>query len=212
MGKRSKRNGENSVFGFGGRYVTLMSDFFDLLAAGLLWLLCSLPIVTCGAASAALYRTVVRSIKEGNGYAVRGFFRSFRENLKPSLLPWCGFLGAAALLGFNLVTMVQTGEGDFALFLVMLYGFLLLILFPAALYYCAVLSRFAMPAAFHLRLAFYMVFRYLGTTLILYVVSAMAAAFLYRFPFLIFLLPGPYAFLLSEFLERLLARHMPEEV
>ena len=208
MKRGSGERGDGSVFGFGGRYVTVMSELFDVLAAGLLWLLCSLPVVTCGAASAALYRTVVRSVKEGNGYAARGFFRSFKENFRPSLLPWCGFLAAMALAGFNLSLVVQIGEGDGALFLAMLYGMALLVLIPASLYYCAVLSRFAMPAAFHLRLAFYMVFRYLPTTLLLCVISLMAAALVCRFPFLLFFLPGPYAFLISEFTERLLERHM----
>ena len=42
----------------------------DIVTAGLLWLLCSLPLVTIGAASTALYYSVVKCIRHERGRLV----------------------------------------------------------------------------------------------------------------------------------------------
>ena len=41
------------------RLIAAVTAVIDVIAAGLLWLLCSLPLVTLGAATTALYYTVV---------------------------------------------------------------------------------------------------------------------------------------------------------
>ena len=42
------------------RIVSAVSRFIDLIVAGLYWLICSLPVITIGAASTALYYAVVK--------------------------------------------------------------------------------------------------------------------------------------------------------
>ncbi|WP_416387741.1 DUF624 domain-containing protein [Eisenbergiella tayi] len=47
----------------------------------MLWCLCSLPLLTLGASSAALYHTAVKVIRQNRGYA----FADFRDSFKGSL-------------------------------------------------------------------------------------------------------------------------------
>lgn len=54
-----------------------------------------------------------------------------------------------------------------------------------------------------------MVVRYFLTTLALALVLVCMGAFAYRIPILIFFIPGPIAFLFSEFLECVLKKHEP---
>lgn len=56
----------------------------DTLILSLLWLVCSLPLVTIGASSTALYYATIKSI-QNEGSVVKDFFRSFRQNFKQSL-------------------------------------------------------------------------------------------------------------------------------
>ena len=61
------------IFGFEGGFTAACSRIFDLMILGFLWILCSLPIITIGASSAALYYATVKSVKNRNGYAVQEF-------------------------------------------------------------------------------------------------------------------------------------------
>ena len=54
----------------------------DIVILHFLWLLTSLPILTIGASTTALYYTTMKCIRNGQGGVVKLFFKSFRENFK----------------------------------------------------------------------------------------------------------------------------------
>ena len=82
--KRTQRN----IFGFDGSFINICDKIFDVMALGFLWILCSIPIVTIGASTSALYYAMVKCVKNGNGYIAREFFRSFRLNLISGCFIW----------------------------------------------------------------------------------------------------------------------------
>lgn len=75
------------VFGFLGQ----------LIALNLLWILCSLPLITAGASTTALYYCVLKLHKDKEVNVFRDFFKSFRQNFKQATFLW---LVAAAVAGF----------------------------------------------------------------------------------------------------------------
>ena len=46
----------------------------DLVFVGILWLLCSLPVLTLGPASTALYYAIVKNVRHDRGQLSRVFF------------------------------------------------------------------------------------------------------------------------------------------
>lgn len=72
-------NIENPVWIFMGKLV-------DMVILSGLWLLCSLPVVTAGASTAALYYVTLKLAENQEGYVVSSFFRAFRDNLKQGLV------------------------------------------------------------------------------------------------------------------------------
>lgn len=75
------------------------STLADLALLNLLWLVCSLPIFTIGASSAALYQCLF-SLECGEGGGGRAFFRAFRDAFQRATLLWLMVL----LSGIVLVT------------------------------------------------------------------------------------------------------------
>ena len=71
-------NSENPVFRFTGRVL-------DILVLSVMWVVCSLPIVTIGPASAALYYSCVKCLRYKEGGAYRSFLSAFKLNLKPGV-------------------------------------------------------------------------------------------------------------------------------
>ena len=73
----------------------------DYLILSALWLLCSIPIVTMGAASAAVYDCCARCVLGGEQNLFSRFFRTFRRELVQgglSLLLWAAILGGGVYL------------------------------------------------------------------------------------------------------------------
>lgn len=84
------------VFDIDGPVMSIVIKIFDCICLSVLWLACSLPVVTIGASSTAMYATVHRYLRRGEGHLLSTFLRAFRDNFKRSTLVW---LAALAVLG-----------------------------------------------------------------------------------------------------------------
>ncbi|MBQ5986102.1 MAG: YesL family protein [Clostridia bacterium] len=82
-----------------------LTTVFDLMALSSMWLIFSVPIVTMGAASAALYHAVYHHVRKGEDYLWHSFWSAFKENLKRSTLCWLAALAVLALLIVDAVVL-----------------------------------------------------------------------------------------------------------
>ncbi len=89
--------------------IAFLNKVTDLILLNILWLLCSLPIITAGAATTAMYYVCITSIRCGDGYVVKRFFKSFKENFKQITPIWICILVFCALLVFNIIFWAQIG-------------------------------------------------------------------------------------------------------
>jgi uncharacterized membrane protein YesL len=89
-------NIENPVM----RYII---KIFDCMCLSILWLVCCLPIVTAGAATAALYATAYRYLRKEEGHLLRTFLDALRENGKRATLVWLVILAVGVLLGADVL-------------------------------------------------------------------------------------------------------------
>ena len=65
----------------------------------LLWFVCSIPIVTIGASTTALYYASLKVVRDEDSHVAALFFRSFRQNFKQATVLWLILLGAGLFLG-----------------------------------------------------------------------------------------------------------------
>ena len=76
----------NSAFSRG------MERVWTLVVLNVLWVLCSLPVVTIGPSTAALYQVLGKVIQGEDSHTARKFFAAWRENFKCALLVWLPML------------------------------------------------------------------------------------------------------------------------
>ena len=101
-------------FDIGSPLMRNLTRIFDCMCLSVLWILFSVPIVTMGASSAAMYLTVVKYIRKDEGYLWRTFWGAFKENLKRSTLAWLAALALLALLTVDaMVFRSMAISGDF---------------------------------------------------------------------------------------------------
>lgn len=80
----------------------LLADLADLVVLNLLWLLCCLPIVTAGAATAALYRCTLNMARTEKAWNAKAFFAAFRENFPKATGIWLILLAVLAVLAADI--------------------------------------------------------------------------------------------------------------
>lgn len=86
------------------KFVGNLADFFILSC---LWYLCSLPIVTAGAATSTVYYVTLKMSRDQEGELVKSFFKAFKQNLKPGCLLGVGYLAAFVVLALDIVICLQ---------------------------------------------------------------------------------------------------------
>ncbi len=84
------------LFSLDGPLAKVMGTAADLILINLLWLICAIPLVTIGAATAAGH-CACRKLRHGEGAIVRNFFTAFRRDFKQATLAW--FLVVLAAIG-----------------------------------------------------------------------------------------------------------------
>lgn len=209
MVKKEKR--EKNIFGFGGSFVSACDKVFDIMALGFLWFLCSIPVITIGASSAALYHTMVKCIKNNDGYISKEFFRSFVLNLRQGVILWALVAAATLAMHLNIGILMKETDGYVGLFFICVYALVSVYILAMACYLFPALSRYDMSCGWLVKISMYMVVRYFGTTLALFLVLACVGGIVWKFPMAMFFVPGFMAFIMSDFLERVLKKHAPKE-
>ena len=195
-------NPENWLWrGFG-----LLADYFLLSAC---WFLCSIPVVTVGSASIALYDAVAHCVKGGEEHMIRRFFRTFKNELLRGCLLTLLFAGLALLLNGGYQVMTQLGSSETMKTLSMVYFCLLLLPLGWACWCLALESRFVYPLGQLLKNALAFTFGHLPQTLAIALVFVVGYNVLLNFPFAVMVVPAPMAHLQSLFIEKVFVKYMP---
>lgn len=188
-----------------------LSAFTDLLILSVLWFFCSLPLITIGAATAALYDSVARFVRPGRSGAALRFLTVFRRELAAacvSTLIWGGILFAALAL-LRLCWQGLLGDWSGASLFFALYLVALLIPAGALCWSFPILSRFTCSPLELLRISFFFSLAHLPSTVLIVLIAALAVAVCVLFLLPVVLLPAAAALCWSFLMERAFQKHMP---
>ena len=149
---------------------------------GAVWLVCSLPVFTMGAATTALYAVMVKLVRDLEGTSpLRQFFAAFRENFKQATVLWLMLLTVGVFLGADLYVLSHlrsSASGAPAVFWTLLFAVLLaasLIYAVIVLYTFPLLSYFENNNRAMLLNAFLVGVRYLFVTILLLALHVLVA-------------------------------------
>lgn len=88
----------NGIFNPQNRFWSFMEKITDLCLLSLLWCLASLPVVTAGAATTALFQYTLRLTANEEGYVFKTFKNGFVKNFVQSTVLWLVAVVAGAFL------------------------------------------------------------------------------------------------------------------
>lgn len=144
------------------------------------------------------------------GYISKEFFHSFLMNLRRGVILWVLVVAATLAMHLNIGILMKETDGYAGLFFICVYALVSVYILAMACYMFPALSRYEMSCGWMVKISIYMVGRYFGTTLAFLLVLICMGAIIWKFPMAIFFVPGPAAFIMSDFLERVLKKHEPK--
>lgn len=179
----------NRLFNPENPFWRFMTKITDVFCISILWFLFSIPIVTIGASTTALFQFTLKLAADEEGYVWRTFSRAFFKNFIQSTVVW---LLGLALGGFLLFDLYLSRR--LALPPVIQNGLFFAIISIIIVYLLTMLYVFPLMSFFHVKLgrlishAFIMAVGnlYISITIVVIFAVAVAAAFFVpaAFPFL----------------------------
>lgn len=92
------------IFEMDSPVMRFLNRLGDLMILNFLMIVCCIPVVTAGAAFTAMHYVLLKIVRGEEGYLLRGFFKSFRENFKQATLIWLMMLLVVAVyMGDSLI-------------------------------------------------------------------------------------------------------------
>lgn len=147
-----------------------LSFLGDIVILNLLFLICSIPIVTIGASATACYAGVCRTLqKKETGLVFQRFFQDFRAAFRQSTAGWLLELLAVCILAGDIWFAVVYSEPDNKFFLIfaIIVGVGVLM---ASLWFYPLVARFQNTFKGHLKNAFLLAFAQFPRTLLVLVI------------------------------------------
>lgn len=92
----------NGIFNPQNRFWSFIEKIVNLCVLSFLWLLFSLPIVTAGASTTAMFQYTLKLARDEEGYVWQTFWKGFKQNFVQATVLWILMAAAGAFLVLDL--------------------------------------------------------------------------------------------------------------
>lgn len=190
---------------------SLLARGVDLVGLSLAWAFLSLPVVTFGPATSALYYTVVKCFRQGEKSTFTLFWRAFRGNLKRGIGATLIAAPVLLLLAAGYSIMKANWGTDFGAMMFVAYDIALVVPLGILCWLFPLQGRFDAPLRDGLRTAALLTFRHLPSTIILVLLTVETFVSLIEKWWPVFFAPALWVLLESLFMERIFPKYLTED-
>lgn len=205
------------LFNIEGPFYKFGSVLWDIMALSFLWIIFSLPVVTVGASTSALYYITTRRISKKEGYLFKDFLESFKNNFKQATKVWLLILLVGIILTVNISVILFNPallnmSATMLIILLPLQLMLLLELVFFMLYVFPIIARFEIRGKTLFKTTLLMIHKHLPTTLLLTLMFAiiLVAIFWYLNGLVLLFASGIYSYGASFFFMKIFKKYRPE--
>lgn len=206
-----------NLFNMDNGFFRVLGRVADLMMLNIVFIICCIPIFTIGASLTGLYYVTLKIAENEEGYIIKGFFKSFRQNFKQATVIWLILLALGCLIGLDF-TILNNSTGTvisvlriLILATTLLYAMLLLYVFPT-------LARFDNSNKTTIRNAFIMSIADLPRTVVMLVITVGSVLLTFVngytlwYGLLVWILLGfaLVAYANSFFLKKVFAKYVPK--
>ncbi len=199
-------------FNYDSPIMQTINKAVDCFFLSMMWLVFSIPLVTIGASTTALYYTVNKVIRHDRSSIWKEFWGSFKQNFKQSTILWLILCVLYYVLITNCIIMYRVylaEQGSIAVLILYVLSLVILMLWTSYLF--PYIARFTNTTKNIMKISGFLFVRHFLTSVLLVVLFAVSLVIIYLFFPAIFLAPACYMLVASFLLENVFKRYMSEE-
>ena len=166
------------LFNLDSPLMAFLSRVADLMILNIIVIVCCLPIITIGPSLTAMHYVLIKMVRKQEGYIVKPFFKSFRDNFKPALISWLIMLLFIVIFWIDLEILGNSGL-EFAMWLRIALLVVGLIALMCALYVFPLIARFENTVRTTFKNAFYISILNLPKTILMIIVCVAPLVLVY---------------------------------
>lgn len=161
----------------------------DIMLVNVLFVVCSLPIVTAGAAITAANKVMQDFVLGTESSIVKRFFQTFRSEFRRSTAAWLLTLFVCACLCYDALLVFYYLDGGLASTCYFLLGFMAFVVVAIAVYVFTLLARYENKLKNHLRNACFLAIGKIHRTIPAVIVALipLAIPFFFTYVFVIYI-------------------------
>lgn len=171
-----------NLFSVDGALYKFISRLWDMVKLNFMWFLCSIPIVTMGAATTAAFSVTLKMVDEKEGYICGPFLKEFKANIKKGSIMGVFLLVAAYALYLDLQffhAANAAGKGGFLFLAVFVIGMVLT--YTHFIYAFPLQARYENSIINTMRNSFRISLKYILKTVVLFFILALEFILFFQF-------------------------------
>lgn len=204
------------IFSYDNPLMRFLNKIAICAYLNILWLIFSLPVITIGASTTALYYVSLKLVKDEEGNIFPSFYKAFRENFKTATICWMIYLFFGIILGIDALILTRMGlESTLWIVVTAVFIFVSILYTMIGMYLFPLIARFDNTFLLHIKNSFILSVRFLFATLLMIVIHIASLFILYLFPPFFIICTGLTAllcsFLLVGIFEKIQGNHAQEK-
>lgn len=194
------------------KLIEILGKITDVVCLSLMWLVFSLPIITIGASTTALYHTVTKVLLGDKGYIAKEFIYSFKSNFKQATIVWIIAISILALLvvDFWILKTYVSKRYYNLLLVILLYLLVTMAMFVNCLF--PSIARFEATIKQIFKNCFVFTVIHLPWALLAVLVLVVAIVIVYLSPITIVCVPTLYMICESKIYEHIFKKYIKEKI
>lgn len=157
-------------------FIKMLNRLGDAMILSLLFVIGSIPIVTIGTSMTATYYAAMKGVAGDDGYVFKNYIKSYKENLKQSIVIWLIMAVVLFVFGVDLwfwLKQWQDARMEFAKPMIAVSVVLLAVAVFITMYVFPLQAKFDNKTSVQIRNAFLLSIKNFPTTLLLVLMTAL---------------------------------------
>lgn len=173
-----------NIFSMDGGFFAVLDKLANLFWLNVLFIICSIPIFTMGAAATSLYYVTMKMVKDEDAYITKSFFKAFRQNFKQATIIWLIALGVTGVFLFDMRVLSGYDALPYKIITVLISA-IYIVFILTMIYVFPILSKFDNSIKNTLKNALLMSIRHFPMTIAMIVIIVVPFVAAYFIPYVL---------------------------
>lgn len=196
-------------FSIDGDFFKMGAIITDMFLLSLLWFIFSVPIITIGASTTAVFYVGTKRVQDKEGYLFKDFLQSFKYNFKQATLVWIIIILMYIQLFINIRIINTSMEGILGIFLMSLAIIMGILITFFSIYVFPIISRFKMSLIDIIKLSILLSLKHLFTSVLCILFGIAIIIFTVKTIIFGFIAMGFYTIITSYFFMKIFRKYSP---